>query len=535
MITLNPFAISGLFIVAVYSPLFFYIYSKGKTKLTRIYSYHLLSILLWGTGCFLVSTTKDPNKALFFWKYSYICVLLIPVFFYHSVYLLNKAKNKIGLVFVYSQLIFFILVLLNNKMFIEPRYVYNQFYVFINSFYYSLSFIIWEVIVILGNLDLIKITKSCSGNEKKALYLLIFTGIGFIGGTNNFLTGLNIDIYPYGNFLIPIHSFGVSYAIFRHRLFNLEVVIKKSIVYSILLALITLLYLLLVISIERTIQYYYGYTSIIISFIIILLIGSISIPLKNGIQKIIDCIFFQKPSIEIIDENELLRQEIVQTDRLKSIATFASGMAHEIKNPLTSIKIFCEYLPKKIHDQAFLDKFIPIVSKDADRINELVHDLLDYAKPSPPEPRPTDIHKLIEGIIEALSTNIVAHKITIIRDYDLENIPPIPLDAKQIKQALLNIFLNATESMLTSGSILISTRLSSNNEQLIIKITDTGCGISAEDLPRIFDPFFTKKEKGTGLGLSITHGIIKEHRGKIFADSTVGRGTTFRIELPTHL
>ena len=532
MYNLNLFAISGLLIIASYLPLFFYIFSKGKSSVTRVYSLHLFSILLWGLGCFFVATTRDPKQALTAWKFAYIWTLLIPVFFYHTTHLLKRAQNNFYLYLIYIQAIIFIIFLLTDKIFLESRFVYHEFYYFRNSILYFLSFIFWELIVFCAHFDLIKILRLSYGNEKKALYMLIFAGVGFLGGTCNFLTGFGIDIYPYGNFIIPIHSFGVSYAILKHRLFNLEFVFRKSIVYSILLTSLTLMYLLLVIFIEKIIQYYYGYTSIIISTVIIILIGVISIPLKNTIQKTIDYLFLLKPPIEIITENELLRQEIIQKDRLKSIATFASGMAHEIKNPLTSIKVFCEYLPKKVHDPEFLEKFIPIVTKDADRINELVHDLLDYAKPSPPDPKPTDIHKLIDTILEALSTKIITHNIKIIREFDRENIRNISIDNKQIKQALLNIILNAIESIASNGSILVSTHISPNQKIIILKIADTGCGIGKEDLPRIFDPFFTKKEKGTGLGLSITHGIIKEHGGKIFAESTLGKGTTFRIELP---
>ncbi|MBL8012768.1 MAG: ATP-binding protein [Candidatus Omnitrophica bacterium] len=244
-------------------------------------------------------------------------------------------------------------------------------------------------------------------------------------------------------------------------------------------------------------------------------------------------IFFKRSIEDISNENERLRQEIIQTDRLKSIATFASGMAHEIKNPLTSIKTFCEYLPTRIQDKEFLNTFIPIVIKDAERINELIHDLLDYAKPSTPQLAKSDIHKIIETVIDALSAKMIARKIEVIRIFNKAHIPEIPLDAKQIKQALLNIMLNSIEAMSENGHLQLTTQLSTDHKVLIITIADNGCGIPKEDLSRIFDPFFTKKEKGTGLGLSITHGIIKEHRGKIFVESTLGQGTTFHVQLPT--
>ncbi len=531
MFNLNLFAVSSLLIVVSYIPLFFFIFTKGKTKVSKIYSLHILSILLWGCGSLLIATQHDSTTILNKWKFAYSCALFIPVFFYHAVYLITKNTNKLTLIIVYSQALTFLFLLLNDKVFISPRFVFNQFYFFDSSLPYLISVILWELVVLVAHIDILRFTLKKPRNKREIILLMTFTAVGFIGGTNNFLPSFGFDIYPYGNFLIPIHSFGISYAILKHRLFNIEFIFRKSIVYSILFTTITLLYLILVFLIEKTIQKFYGYTSTNISIIIVLVIGTISIPLRNAIQKIIDQVFLKRSHIEIVTENERLRQEITQTEKLKSIATFASGMAHEIKNPLTSIRIFCEYLPQKVHDKEFLNKFIPIVTREANRINELVHDLLDYAKPSPLDLRPNNIHKSMEDVLDALNAQIIDKKIKVIRDFNI-TITDLNFDNKQIKQALLNILLNAVEASPSNGNILISTQISDNKDAIIVKITDNGYGISKEDLPNIFDPFFTKKEKGTGLGLSITHGIIKEHGGKIFAESSLGQGTTFRIELP---
>lgn len=532
MVQLNTFALSGLLITVAYLPLFFFLFMKRQSGLVTVYSLHILAIIFWGIGAFGVATTLDPNIAIIRWKFAYINVLLIPVFFYHTVYILTQKKNLTLLLIIYGQVSIFIMFILTDQMILSLRYVFNEFYVFNNSVYYILSFLAWELIVLLAHIDLIKFLRKQEQTKKEALIALIFAGIGFIGGTNNFLTGLNIDIYPYGNFLIPLHSFGVTYGILKHKLFDIQVTLKKSIIYSILFTTITLIYLIAVITIEKIIQYCFGYTSPIISIVIAFLIGILFIPIRNIIQTVLDRYFFTSSHVETITENEKLLKELEQTEKLRSIALFASGMAHEIKNPLTSIKTLCTYLPQKLHDKDFIEKFIPLVNKDVDRINELVHDLLDYAKPSPPDKQATDIHKLIEAILNSLNSQIVPKKIRIDLEFDLKNIPTIELDPKQIKQALLNIFLNAIESMQLEGILRVSTTLSHDHTELIIQISDTGCGIDKQDLPHIFDPFFTKKEQGTGLGLSITHGIVKEHGGKIFAESQAEKGTTFRIELP---
>ena len=261
------------------------------------------------------------------------------------------------------------------------------------------------------------------------------------------------------------------------------------------------------------------------------LIALIFTPLKNWIQDLADRAFFKATPMEMAQQNEQFRQEIAQSERMKSIAILASGMAHEIKNPLTPIKTFSEQLPSRLNDKEFLLKFSRIINKEVDRIDNLVQELLSFAKPSTPKLKRVNIHQLIGQTLDLLNNEIIRHKIRLNTSFENKNIL-IRIDPQQIKQALLNILLNAIEAMPDGGSLNIDSYFHSNNNKLIIAISDTGCGIDPKDLTHIFDPFFTKKDHGTGLGLSITYEIIKNHQGKIFAESELGRGTAFKIELP---
>jgi two-component system sensor histidine kinase HydH len=235
--------------------------------------------------------------------------------------------------------------------------------------------------------------------------------------------------------------------------------------------------------------------------------------------------------MEMAQQNEQLRREVTQSERMKSIAILASGMAHEIKNPLTPIKTFSEQLPSRLDDKEFLLKFSKIINKEVDRIDALVQQLLNFAKPSPPQLIETNIQELIEQTLNLLNNEIIRHKINLSTSFENKN-TLIYIDPQQIKQALLNIFLNAIDAMPKGGTLGVIARSEATKQSLIIEITDTGCGIAPKDLPHIFDPFFTKKDHGTGLGLSITHEIIRNHNGRILAESVLGKGTTFRIELP---
>ena len=258
-------------------------------------------------------------------------------------------------------------------------------------------------------------------------------------------------------------------------------------------------------------------------------IALIFIPLRNFIQNFIEKSLFKGSFIQITEENQLLRQEVTQSERMKSIAILASGMAHEIKNPLTPIKTFSELLPSKLDDKEFLLKFSKIITKEVTRIDDLVQELLNFAKPSPPELKNVNIHQLITQTIELLNNEIIRHKISLNTSFENQNIL-IHIDPKQIKQAFLNIFLNAIDAMPNGGELTVIA--GEIKKSFIITISDTGCGIDPKDMPHIYDPFFTKKGHGTGLGLSITHEIIKNHNGSIFAESNLGKGTTFKIELP---
>lgn len=243
-------------------------------------------------------------------------------------------------------------------------------------------------------------------------------------------------------------------------------------------------------------------------------------------------LFSKKTRETLARENERLKEEIRRTDRLRAVATLAAGMAHEIKNPLTSIKTFTEYLDVKFDDKDFRDKFKRIVGSEVDRINTIVGNLLDFAKPRPLSQRRVNVNKLLEETLALLSNDFIRRKIDVIRGYGPKATDTIKADPNRLKQAFLNLFLNAMDAMKTGGKLVVEMDKTKDGS-LQITIEDTGKGISEETLSHIFDPFYSSKETGTGLGLSIVHGIIKEHGGQITCESETEKGTRFIITLPT--
>lgn len=246
-----------------------------------------------------------------------------------------------------------------------------------------------------------------------------------------------------------------------------------------------------------------------------------------------------------------LEFQIRRSDRLASLGTLSAGMAHEIKNPLVSLKTFAQLLPERYQDSDFRDTFSNLIGHEIDRIDSLVNQLLRFARPAKPILKPLHAHEILEKALTLVGHRLYQKDIKLSRSWDADA-DTIHGDADQLEQVFLNFFLNAMDAMKTHGQLSVKTDIRSDEqwvnaqrfngessgnghaerEALRITIQDSGEGIRAEDLPHVFDPFFTTKDYGTGLGLSVVHGIIQEHGGQIEVESELQKGTSFHILLP---
>lgn len=227
------------------------------------------------------------------------------------------------------------------------------------------------------------------------------------------------------------------------------------------------------------------------------------------------------------------KDKLVEAEKLASIGRLAGGIAHEIKNPLASIKTFTEYLNKKFEDPEFRTKFQRIVGSEVDRINHIVEQLVTYAHPKPASPQEIDLNKVIEETLALLENDLKKRNIIITKHLSAAASRLIS-DPEQLKQVFLNLFLNSIQAMENKKTVQkeLSITTEKHNGTIKIKISDTGEGIPADKLPLIFDPFFTTKQKGCGLGLSIVKSIIESQKGEISVKSDLGKGTSFWINLP---
>ncbi len=232
---------------------------------------------------------------------------------------------------------------------------------------------------------------------------------------------------------------------------------------------------------------------------------------------------------------EHLQRQVRQADRLASIGTLASGMAHEIKNPLTALKTFTQLLPKRYNDAEFRDDFSGLAGSEIARIERIVNQLLAFARPAPLMIEQVSLHDVIAGAMRLVGPQASRLQVEVRKslraDTDL-----IAADKDRLQQVLLNLLLNALQASGPGGWVELSTELELGlveREPLVrLDVRDNGSGIPADMLPHIFDPFFTTKSEGTGLGLSVSYNIIAEHKGRLEVHSEAGSGTCFSVYLP---
>jgi len=258
-------------------------------------------------------------------------------------------------------------------------------------------------------------------------------------------------------------------------------------------------------------------------------------PLRNQKEEVIQVIEVMRD----ITERKQLEAQLIHSERLASLGMLASGISHEIKNPLASITTALEGMQRRIkqhtslgpEDFAKYQRYLDLIQKDAERCKAIVDKLLLLSSKSKPYADLIDINHALEDTISLLEPEISQRNITVYREFALD-LPLFRGHESELRQVFLNIILNGIQAVDKDGWLRIST--CKEGDQLKITFKDNGCGIEKQDLKRIFEPFFTTKPMGggTGLGLFISQNIIRRHRGQIMAESQPGKGTTFTILLP---
>jgi signal transduction histidine kinase len=238
--------------------------------------------------------------------------------------------------------------------------------------------------------------------------------------------------------------------------------------------------------------------------------------------------------VEQLDQNreeieDLHKREMARAEHLATLGELAAGLAHEIRNPLAGIAGVVDIMGKELPPTSPSRAVIGEVHREVLHIQAILNDLLSYSRPRPPSFHPANINATVEQAVVLARQQVLTKPIQVIFEPN-PSLPPVEHDPALIQQVVLNITLNGIQAISGSGQVTLA--LLQNHDNVAITISDTGRGISADALPRIFKPFFTTRSEGTGLGLSLANGIVQSHGGRIDVTSTPGKGSSFKVSLP---
>lgn len=234
------------------------------------------------------------------------------------------------------------------------------------------------------------------------------------------------------------------------------------------------------------------------------------------------------------DQVRLLEEEVRRKEKLAAVGTLAAGVAHEIRNPLSSIKGYATYFGERFPDGSEDRAAAGVMVREVDRLNRVISDLIGFSRPTDVRLKATPLTEVAEHALQLLRQDAVQRKVKLVLEAT-PDLPPALLDADRFGQALLNVCLNGLDAM-PDGGVLTLRLTQYTPDRLCLEVADTGTGIPPENLPHIFDPYFTSKGQGTGLGLATVHNIIEAHGGEVSVSSRHGTaeptGTSFRFLLP---
>ena len=244
---------------------------------------------------------------------------------------------------------------------------------------------------------------------------------------------------------------------------------------------------------------------------------------------------FNSMAQSVVERDAQLQEnarKMTETKKLATLGQLAAGIAHEINNPLGGILMYSHILKEELKRPENRDT-VEKIAKESDRCKKIVKGLLDFARQTKPERTESSLNHVVNEVIALLEHQAIFHNIEIVKDLS-PSLPLVDVDVAQMQEVFMNLILNAAQAMEGKGTLTAITRLTDDNGAVEVEIRDTGQGIRAKDIDKIFEPFYTTKEvgRGTGLGLAIAYGIVERHHGSIWVESEEGKGTSFFVRLP---
>ena len=231
---------------------------------------------------------------------------------------------------------------------------------------------------------------------------------------------------------------------------------------------------------------------------------------------------------EVYQELQDNFERMKRAERLFALGQLSAALAHEVRNPLASIAGAAGILQRNLHLETREAECLAIITKECQRLNQLVTHFLAFARPRPPYYQSVEIASLFDSVLQLAAHGVDGKRVTLRKE--IGPIGPVECDPELMKQVLLNLVINSIQAMPQGGEVLVSAK--PLNGRVLIQVRDEGCGIGPVDRDKIFDPFFTTKETGTGLGLSVAHKIVEQHGGILTAEANAGKGMTFSVQIP---
>lgn len=514
----------------------FVFFNKPRNITKVMWSLYSLGISLWGLGIFQFLVTKDPAVVLFISRCINHSSIFISIFFFHFVLLLTgvyKQKKKELFAYYGVFVAYSLIALAFPETFIRSLSPKGGFELYpdAGTLYYAVPFL-FMFMWIYGLVVLYHSAQQASAlrrNQFKYLFYSSIIGIG--GGCTTLFLIFDIPIFPYGAIMVPLYNLAVAYIIVKHQLMDIRIIIRKSVVYTVLLTVLTVIYMASIYILERVFSQVIGYQSAMGSSAVFVVLAIILVPLKNWIQSFLDKHFFKASYLQIVEQNDLLRQQVSRSERYKNMAALSQNIITELRSPLTALVGYGYQLPKRLDDKEFLNKFIQVFDKEIDRIQALVKRLSDFSSTKPLNLKLVNITVLFQEALDQVADLMAHKKVTLYKFFPDKSDVMVNLDEAQMKQAFYYFLISVVKSMPDDGG-QIWIGMAEVNEMWEISIKDTGKGLSMEELTKAFDPSFTQQQDEVVVfGLSMAQNIINNHGGKVMVDSEVGVGTEWIIQL----
>lgn len=508
---------------------FFVLLQNSKSNENRAFFFLCLTTFVWQMAWAFLFLKPSDGLARTLVRVGYTGVLFVPVAYFSFILEFTKQRDeRSGLLASY----FFALVLLCFLWF--SNFFVNGYKDLPWGFYPKAGLIHPFFLIMLFTLParglflfLEELRQNANPQRRNQVKYMLWALVIYVPASLDFFVNYNATFYPFGFIFILCFLVITVTAIARYNLLDIQIVIRQTVLYSAVTFCISIMYVLSVFVIHSLFFRQAVSASYVLGGIVLIIaVMALLRPLETTLRRLLDRKIFHGTISEISEQKERLETELERRERLKSVGILAAGLAHEIKNPLAAIQTFTEYLPARYDDPQFRDKFCRIVGKEVKRICDIVTNLLLFSKPAEPNRIACSINDSLQDIVDLLSNEFLKGHIRVVLDLEEHR---VLADPGQLKQAFLNVILNAIDAMKANGGTLrVQTKALADGVE--VRIGDTGRGIPAENIPRLFDPFYTDKEGGTGLGLAITHSLIEKNGGRISVESREGAGTVFVVK-----